>query len=172
MEKKWSNSWISSRQPRKQRKYVYNAPLHVKHKLVSAHLAPVLRERYGKRAVPLRKGDKVKVLRGESKGFTGSVERISLKKSVIFIEGLKVKKVDGTEVLKSVRSSNIMITELNTDDKRRQAKLLGKDDEKKPSKEKKSSKTVPEKKGKEENKPVRDKKEAKKSDAATKKVKK
>ncbi len=124
MKKEWSNVWVSSKQPRKQRKYLHNAPLHVKHKLLSVHLAPVLRERYGTRAVSLRKGDKVKVMRGSSKGFNGTVDRISLKKLEVFIEDLKVKKVDGTEVLKSMKPSNLMITELNTDDKKRQAKLL------------------------------------------------
>jgi len=127
MKKSWSNEWVSSVQPRKQRKYVHNAPLHVRHRLLSVHLAPVLRERYGTRAVPVRKGDKVKVMRGSSRGFSGPVEKISIKKMEVFIEGLKVKKVDGTEVLKSVKPSNIMITELNTDDKTRQSKLLGKE---------------------------------------------
>ncbi|MBN2101428.1 MAG: 50S ribosomal protein L24 [Candidatus Aenigmarchaeota archaeon] len=134
MKKSWSNEWVSSVQPRKQRKYVHNAPLHVKHRLLSVHLAPVLRERYGTRSVTVRKGDKVKVMRGSSKGFSGPVERISLKKMEVFIEGLKAKKVDGTEVLKSLKPSNIMITELNTDDKTRQSKLLGK--EKTPAKPK------------------------------------
>ncbi|NOX71613.1 MAG: 50S ribosomal protein L24 [Candidatus Micrarchaeota archaeon] len=124
MKKNWSGKWASSVQPRKQRKYAYNAPLHIKHKFVSVHLSPVLRERYGKRSVPVRNGDKVKVLRGEKKGFTGSVEKVSLEKIVVYIDGLKTKKVDGTEILKGIKPSNLMIIELNTDDKMRQSKLL------------------------------------------------
>lgn len=124
MKKEWSNSWGSSVQPRKQRKYIHNAPLHLKHRLLSVHLNPVLRERYGTRAIVVRKGDKVKVMRGSSKGFSGSVERISLKNTEIFIEGLKVKKVDGTEILKSMKPSNLMIIEIASDDKKRQAKLM------------------------------------------------
>ncbi len=125
MRKEWSNAWASSKQPRKQRKYVHNAPLHVRHKLVSVHLAPALRERYKKRAVPVRKGDRVKVMRGEDKGYNGVVEKVELKKGVVYIENLKVKKVDGTEVPKPVKPSNLMIVELNIDDKKRHAKLLG-----------------------------------------------
>jgi len=168
MKKSWSNEWISSVQPRKQRKYIHNAPLHIKHKLLSVHLAPVLRERYGTRAIPVRKGDKVKVMRGSSKGFSGPIEKISLKKLEIFIEGLKVKKVDGTEVLKAVKPSNIMITELNTDDKARQSKLLGKE---KPATKKtesqKTEKPTPEKP--KETKPPAQKEKVKKEKPETKK---
>ena len=118
--KEWSNKWVSSRQPRKQRKYRYNAPLHVRQKFVSAHLSEVLRGRFGKRSLPLRKGDEVKVMRGSDKGFKGKIERIDLKEGKVYIEGLNVKKVDGSEVLKPKNPSNLLITESKMEDKRRQ----------------------------------------------------
>ncbi|MCK4336032.1 MAG: 50S ribosomal protein L24 [Candidatus Aenigmarchaeota archaeon] len=118
--KEWSNKWVSSRQPRKQRKYRYNAPLHVRQKFVSAHLSEVLRGRFGKRSLPLRKGDEVKVMRGSDKGFKGKIERIDLKEGKVYIEGLNVKKVDGSEVLKPKDPSNLLITESKMEDKRRQ----------------------------------------------------
>ncbi len=121
MKKEWSGEWIRSRQPRKQRKYRYNAPLHVRNSFLSAHLSETLKNRFGKRSLPLRKGDEVKVLRGENRNFKGKVERVDLKKHLIFIEGLNVKKVDGSEVLRHVHPSNLVITEANMDDKRRQA---------------------------------------------------
>lgn len=119
--KEWSNMWVASKQPRKQRKFRHNAPLHVRHKFVSAHLSEVLRRRFGKRSLPLRKGDEVKVMRGRDRGFKGKVERIDLKKSKVYIEGLNVKKVDGSEVLKPVEPSNLLIVDPKMDDKRRQA---------------------------------------------------
>ena len=119
MRKEWSSKWIRSKQPRKQRKYRYNAPLHIRRKFVSAHLSPELREKFGKRSFPLRKGDEVKVMRGEFKGFKGVVERVNLKDLKIYIEDLKVKKADGSEVLRPVRPSNLMIIKLNLDDKKR-----------------------------------------------------
>lgn len=118
--KEWSNKWVSSKQPRKQRKYRHNAPLHVKQKFISAHLSEVLRTRFGKRSLSLRKGDEVKVTRGDDRGFKGKVERIDLKSSKIYIDGLNVKKVDGSEVLKPMDPSNVMITEAKVEDKRRQ----------------------------------------------------
>ena len=119
MKKSFSRQWISSKQTRKQRKYRYNAPLHVRHKLVSAHLSPILRERYGKRSLPVRKGDEVKVMRGGSKGIKGIVERVNLSMEKVYVEAVKVKKSDGSEVMKALRPSNLMITTLSLDDKSR-----------------------------------------------------
>ena len=48
MKKKFSESWKSSKQVRKQRKYRYNAPLHIKQKFVNVHLAKELRKKYKK----------------------------------------------------------------------------------------------------------------------------
>ena len=119
MKKEWSKHWVSSAQPRKQRKYRYNAPLNVRHKLVSAHLSKELRERFNRRSFPLRKGDEVIVMRGSFKGFKGKVERVDLKTMRVYIDGLKIKKVDGSEVPKPLEPSNLMITELNLEDKER-----------------------------------------------------
>lgn len=134
--KEWSNKWVSSRQPRKQRKYRHNAPLHVRQKFVSAHLSEVLRGRFGKRSLPLRKGDEVKVMRGSDKGFKGKIERIDLKEGKVYIEGLNVKKVDGSEVLKPKDPSNLLITESKMEDKRRQM-IVERSREKKEEKAKK-----------------------------------
>jgi large subunit ribosomal protein L24 len=118
--KEWSGKWVSSKQPRKQRKYRHNAPLHVRQRFVSAHLSEALRNRFGMRSLPLRKGDEVKVMRGSSKGLKGKIERVDLKNSKVYIEGLNVKKVDGSEVLRPINPSNLLITDSKMEDKRRQ----------------------------------------------------
>ena len=120
MKQRWSNNWISSKQPRKQRKYKYNAPMHIRQKFVSSHLTPALRKQFKTRSVSLRKGDEVKVMMGSFKGKSGNVERINLKRIQIFIDSIKVKKVNGSEVMKPFEPSNLMITKLNLDDKMRQ----------------------------------------------------
>ncbi len=121
MKKDWSPKWIGSSQPRKQRKYRYNAPLHARRKFLSAHLSKELRERYGKRSIPLRKGDEVSVMKGGFKGFTGNVDRIDMSTSKVYIEGVKRKKVDGSETTVPIDPSNVMITKLTLEDKMRQA---------------------------------------------------
>jgi large subunit ribosomal protein L24 len=123
MKTKWSPSWLSSVQPRKQRKYRYNAPLHVRQGFVSSNLSPELRKRFSRRSMQIRKGDEVRVMRGGFRGKTGTVERVDLSKSRIYTEEFKVKKVDGSEVPRALEPSNLMITKLKLDDKRRQAIL-------------------------------------------------
>ena len=118
--KKFSVEWKSSTKPGKQRKYRFNAPLHIKQKFVSAHLSKDLRQKLKKRNVDLRKGDKVKVMRGKFKKHEGKVDRVDLKKSLIFVSGVESTKRDGTKRPLALNPSNLMITELNMEDKQRQ----------------------------------------------------
>jgi large subunit ribosomal protein L24 len=148
MKKEWSPRWVSSMQPRKQRKYRHNAPLHVRQRFVSANLSPELRKRFGVRSMQLRKGDEVRVMRGGMKGKLGAVERVDLTKSKIYMEEIKVKKVDGSEVPRAMQPSNLMITKLKLDDKKRQAILDRVEEAKKPKPEKPPEKPAPEKEAK------------------------
>lgn len=140
MKKKFSRHWVSSKQPRKQRKYRYEAPLHTRQKLVSAHLEKKLRQSYGTRSLPVRKGDEVVVLRGEFRKKKGNVIRVDLKKLKIFVDGVKRKKVSGQEVELPIDPSNVMITKLNLDDRMRKKSLQRK--EKNKSNKEKTAKEV------------------------------
>lgn len=119
MKKEWSRKWASSKQPRKQRKFRINAPAHTRRKFISAHLAPVLRKRYSRRSMGVRKGDEVVVMTGSLKGKKGLVERVNLNNSKVYIDTIKVKKSDGSEVMRAMEPSNLMITVLKADDKKR-----------------------------------------------------
>ncbi|HDD31164.1 MAG TPA: 50S ribosomal protein L24 [Thermococcus litoralis] len=110
---------LKSKQPRKQRKFLYNAPLHLRHKIVSATLSKELRQKYGIRALPIRSGDKVKIMRGDFKGHEGKVVEVDLKRYRIHVEGATLRKVNGTEVFYPIHPSNVMIVELNLEDERR-----------------------------------------------------
>ncbi|MFH0832675.1 MAG: 50S ribosomal protein L24 [Candidatus Aenigmatarchaeota archaeon] len=127
MKKEFSKFWVRSTQPRKQRKYRYNAPMHIRQKLVSAHLDKKLRDEYKKRSISLRKGDEVMVMRGEFRKKTGTVARIDLKRLKIFVDGIKKKKVSGQEVDAALEPSNVKIIKLNLDDKMRKKILLRKE---------------------------------------------
>ena len=78
----------------------------------------------------MRKGDKVKILRGNFKGKTGVVERILSKKEKVYLNGIEVIKKDGTKQLVPLNASNLLITQLNMDDKKRKLKLENKNDKK------------------------------------------
>jgi len=124
MKTKYSSSWIKSKQTRKQRKYRRNAPLHIKQKFVSSHLSKDLRKKYNKRSMTLRKGDNVKVARGQFKNKSGKVDEVSLKKTSIYISGIEIVKRDGTKARYPIHPSNVIITEINMDDKMRN-KIIG-----------------------------------------------
>ena len=123
MKKQFSAAWKGSRQPRKQRKYAFQAPRHIKQKMLSCHLSKELRERYKRRAFQLRKNDIVKVMNGEFKGKSGKASIIDLMKMRVAIEGLQISKKDGSKTNASFNASNLMITEINLDDKKRMESL-------------------------------------------------
>ena len=120
MKKKFSLKWKLSKQRRKQRKYTYNAPLHIKHKFMSAHLSKELMKKYGTRNLPLRKGDIVKIVRGNFRNHLGKIERVFLKKTRVYVEGAQIIKRGGSKVFYPLHPSNLIITTLNLEDKRRQ----------------------------------------------------
>ena len=125
MNKKFSKSWKSSKKQRKQRKYRINAPLNIKRKFLSAHLSKELRKKYSTRNVTLRKGDKVKIMRGQFKKKTGTIAKILMKRSKVCMENIQLTKNDGTKVYYPLEPSNLMIIELNLTDKRR---IIGKNE--------------------------------------------
>ncbi|WP_456474533.1 50S ribosomal protein L24 [Candidatus Pyrohabitans sp.] len=110
---------MSSRQPRKQRKALFNALLHRRQKLVSAHLSESLREEYDRRSLPVRKGDTVRILRGDFQGHEGIVERVDLKRMRIYVNGVTVQRSDGSERLYPVHPSNVEIVKLELKDEER-----------------------------------------------------
>jgi large subunit ribosomal protein L24 len=117
--KAFSKHWKSSKSPKKQRKYRLNLPLHQRKKLLSATLSKELRTKYKTRNIPIRKGDKVKVMRGSNKGKTGEVIRVDKKKVKVFVQGVERTKPDGSKTYLPIDPSNLMITELKLDDKYR-----------------------------------------------------
>lgn len=119
MKQKFSKHWIASKQPRKQRKYRANAPSHIRHKLMSVNLNKDLRKKYGKRNVPLRKDDNVRIMKGEFKGKTGKIETIDRAKLRVSIAGMTRTKKDGSKVGVWFDPSNLQIKELNLEDRKR-----------------------------------------------------
>lgn len=144
--KHFSIKWNSSKQPRKQRKFRYHAPMHVRRRLIAAHLDKFLRKEYKRRSLPIRKGDEVIITTGKFDGTRGKISRVDMKALKVYIDSVKVKKVSGQEVEAPIDPSNVMITKLNFDDKKRR-KFLNRGKvalpvaPKKETKEKKEAKT-------------------------------
>jgi large subunit ribosomal protein L24 len=114
---------MKSINPSKQRREIYNAPLHRRRKWIASHLEENLLLKYDKRAVPIVKGDTVIVMRGSFKGHEDNVVKVNAKKKIIEIEGITMSKADGNKIAKPIHPSNLLITKLNLTDKWRRRKL-------------------------------------------------
>lgn len=118
-----------SKQARKQRKALYNAPVHIKGKMVSSHLSEELAKEVGKRSVRVIKGDTVKVVRGDEEifGLEGRVTDVDTESGRLMIEGVTVKKADNKMESRSVHASNVVVTKLELKDQWRKDKLQKKE---------------------------------------------
>jgi large subunit ribosomal protein L24 len=114
---------MKSINPSKQRREIFNAPLHRRRKWIAAHLEENLLLKYDKRALPIVKGDTVIVMRGSFKGHEDKVVKVNVKKKSIEIEGITMSKADGNKIAKPIHPSNLLITKLNLTDKWRRRKL-------------------------------------------------
>ncbi|MGQ9469674.1 MAG: 50S ribosomal protein L24 [Nitrososphaerales archaeon] len=112
-----------SSKPSKVRKKLFKAPAHVKSKQLSSHLSDELHSKYKVRSLRVRKGDVVKIMRGEYKGIEGKVTSVEMKTGRITIEGVTREKIAGGTVPIKIHSSKVMIMSLNLDDKWRKDKL-------------------------------------------------
>ena len=110
---------MKSKKPRKQRKFIFNAPLHIRHKLLSVHLAKNLIKQWKKRSLPVRSGDEVKVMKGEFKGTIGKISNVDMKRLKVYVENVKRRRVSGEEIHVPLRASNLLLLNPVTDDKRR-----------------------------------------------------
>ncbi|MFP4523026.1 MAG: 50S ribosomal protein L24 [Candidatus Nanoarchaeia archaeon] len=118
MKSTFSMNWLKSIQPRKQRKFAFNAPDHIRGQFMNALLSSTLRAKHEMRSARVRKGDKVKVLRGQFKGTTGVVETIDVSRSRLFVKGCNLVKTDGSKVPYPIHPSKVEITTLVEDKKR------------------------------------------------------
>jgi large subunit ribosomal protein L24 len=86
-------------------------------KQICAPISKDLRKKYSRRNIRIMTNDTVKVMRGEYKGLTGKVTKISTETSGVAIEGNKKEKLKGEKIDVYIHSTNMIITSLNTDDK-------------------------------------------------------
>jgi large subunit ribosomal protein L24 len=103
--------------PRTQRKRLFQAPAHRRYRYFAAPLSPALKKKHGTNTVPVKKGDTVRLMRGDHKGFEGKITKVDRKKYRIFVEGVTREKADGTTIQIPIHPSKVMITNLNLDDK-------------------------------------------------------
>jgi len=103
--------------PPKQRKDIYEAEGQKLRRLLAAPLSDELRKLQGRRSYPVRKGDTVKIVRGDFAGVEGKVNDVDTHGRRLFVEGVTREMTSGTSTNVSVHSSKVIITKLNLDDK-------------------------------------------------------
>lgn len=94
--------------------------MHRRQKYMHAPLSRALREELKKRNAQLRKGDTVKVVRGDHAGTEGAVEDVDIKRCTIKVAGVSNYRADGTEVPRTIHPSNVVIVKLELDDAERE----------------------------------------------------
>ena len=108
---------MTSIKPKVQRKM--NASFERRASMMRAPLSKDLSTQYGFKTASLRKGDTVLVSRGDYKGHEGKVISLIMPRNKITVEGVNIKKMDGTNKLVKISPSKVTITKLDLSDKRR-----------------------------------------------------
>ena len=86
-------------------------------------LSKELREKYKRRSLTPRKGDSVKIVRGEFKNVEGKIVKVVPSEGRLSIEGVTREKQKGGTAMVPVHASDVVITSINMNDKMRRAKL-------------------------------------------------
>src|ERR1051325_521028 len=110
-------------------------PKHVRDKSICSTLTDDLRKQYNRRSIRVIKGDTVRVMRGEYTGIEGKVEKVNTRRGTLSIEGVQREKVRGGNVKVQIHSSNVRVSGLNLDDKYRQNKIRGENQQRETEKQ-------------------------------------
>ena len=120
---------VSSKSPRRQRKALYTADSFERHHRMAVPLSRELRARFGRRAVPVRKGDTVRVLAGSFVGREERVARINRRDYAVTLDNVTLKMADEKLKPLEIRPGHLVITRLNLSDPWRRRALKAAEEE-------------------------------------------
>jgi large subunit ribosomal protein L24 len=105
-----------------ERKIFYTEKLHKRKNRLHVHLSKDLRGKLKvkKRAILVRQGDTVRVMRGPGKGKDAKVGQVSVLRRKVFLEGVTVKNLRGKEVPVPVEPSNLLLISLEATKERKE----------------------------------------------------
>lgn len=106
----------TSRLPRKQRKANFSAHQFAGRRLLTVPLSQELRRRFGRRQLPVRKGDTVRVVRGSYEGQEERVAKVDTRSRTVTLDNITVKKADAKLKPLPVRPNHLLLTRLNLSD--------------------------------------------------------
>jgi len=105
-----------------ERKKYYNEKLHSRKSRLHVHLSKDLRGKLKtkKRAILVRKEDRVKVMRGPGMGKEARVVRVSTLHRKVYLEGIVSKNRKGKENVLALEPSNLLLVALEPTEERKQ----------------------------------------------------
>merc|ERR1712212_889713 len=113
------NKLVTSDRGKNRRRH-FNAPSHLRRRLMSSPLSKELRQKYSCRSMPIRKDDEVQVVRGHFKGQqVGKVVQVYRKKFVVHIERIQREKANGASVHVGIHPSKVVLIKLKMDKDRK-----------------------------------------------------
>jgi large subunit ribosomal protein L24 len=105
--------------PSKNRKRIYFAKLHESKKMLVAPIEKAVAKTVGKKKITVRKGDTVKIMRGQHKLKSGTVSKVDYDKTKVYLKEFNVTNSRGQEKPIPFIASNLMLTNVLLDDKKR-----------------------------------------------------
>lgn len=108
----------SPKSARKQRQRIYKSPLHTHKNNLKCRLDEFLREEYGLRSLVVKRGDLVRIMRGQFRDTEGKVIGVDYQHIRVYIDSATTTKADGKEVQVPLHPSNLMLVKLELDDER------------------------------------------------------
>lgn len=122
-------------QPRRQRKALYNAHTAERRRRMGVPLSRELRARYGRRQIPVRKGDTVRVLSGSFRGREERVAKVVRRDYAVTLDNITGKTGDQKLKPLTVRLPHLLLIRLNLSDPWRRRVLKVPDSEVVPEEE-------------------------------------
>merc|ERR1719389_291310 len=104
----------------KQRKRFFNAPAHIKHKIMTCKLSSELKTKHSIARLPVKKGDFVQVVRGKNVKKNGVVLSVDKRTFTLKIAKVEVEKISGQTSTIPIHYSNCVISKLKTNDPKRE----------------------------------------------------
>ena len=114
---------VSSTSPRRQRKALYTADSFERRLRMGVPLSRELRSRFRRRAVPIRKGDTVRVLSGSFAGREERVAKVHRRDYRVTLDNVTLKTAEDKLKPLTLGVSNLVITRLNLSDAWRRRSL-------------------------------------------------
>ena len=105
-----------SRLPRKQRRAIFVAHTAERRRRMAVLLSRELRARYGRRQIPIRKGDTARVIRGSYIGREERVAKVDRRRYAITLDNITVKTGEAKLKPLPIRTSHLVLTRLNLAD--------------------------------------------------------